>query len=146
MQNLRRGNFIENISILNYFKKEFLIFLFIRYDTAIIQLLFEKFPHQLAFVNFNEVSQSNIFLVFFFLYIWSSKVNSIFIFLWSAFCSVNSISIGFFSFSLFSSEQLLLYSIKVLATIRPAAKFFMEYIYEILCVFTALLQDKTILK
>ena len=34
----------------------------------------KKFHHQLAFVIFNGVSQSNIFLVFF-LYIWSFKVK-----------------------------------------------------------------------
>ena len=79
----------------------------------------------------NEVSLSNIFLVFF-CYIWSSKVNSIFIISGSAFWSVNSISIGSFSFSSFFSEQLLLYLIKVLAAGLPVAKFYGIYLH---CVF-----------
>ena len=77
------GNFIEQNFILKIFalkinsRKIFLIFLFIRYDTAIIQLLLWKiFLMSLLLQDINEVRKSNIFL--FFLYIWSFRVNSIF--------------------------------------------------------------------
>ena len=90
----------------------------------------------------NEVSQSNIFLDFFF-YIWSFQVKIIFIIIIIFFCSVSSIFNGSFYFSLFSSK-LLLYLIKILATGRPVAKIF-DWIYEKLCVFTALLQEQIIL-
>ena len=82
------GNFIEQIFILKILvleitsKKIFLIFHFIRYDIAIIKqssrYFFKKFLSSACFVIFNEVRQRNIFSVFF-LYTWSSKVNSIFI-------------------------------------------------------------------
>ena len=116
------------------------------YNTAIIKLLLWKnFLVSLLLQALNEVSQSNIFLVYF-LYTWSSKVNYIFIISELAFCSLNSILIGSFSSSSFSSKLLQLYLIKVLATGRPVAKLFFYEIYKTLCVFTALLlQDQTIL-
>ena len=105
----------------------FLIFLFIRYDTAIIQLLFWKnFLISLLLQAPNEVSQSNIFLVFFF-YIWSSKVNSIFIIIRICFL-FNKFNINWFLlFFIVSSKLLLLFLIKALATDLPVAKIFMEY-------------------
>ena len=112
-------------------KKILLIFLFIRFDTVMIKqssnYILKSFPHQLAFEIFNEISQSNIFL-FNLLFFRAYKVNSIFIISRSAFWSVSSISIGSFSSSLFFSDQLLLYLIKVLVTGWPVFKIFlMEY-------------------
>ena len=98
--------YIEHFNIKNYFKIILLNFLFIWYDTAIISYFSKHFPHLLAFVIFNEVNLSNIFLVFFF-YIWSFKVDSIFIIIRFCFCSVSSILIGSFSPFSFSSELLL---------------------------------------
>ena len=95
------------------------------------------FHHQLAFEILNEVSQSNIFLVFF-LYIWSFKVNRIFHhFRTSFFLSKLNIN-WFLLISSFFSKLFLLYLIKVLATGRPV-----KYIFETLYVLTALLQDQT---
>ena len=112
--------------------------------TAIIQLLLWKmFIISLLLQTLNEVSQSNIIFVFF-LYIWSFKVNSIFIII--RICLfLSKLNINWFLLSLFSSK-LLLYLIKVLATGRAVAKIFlMKYIFT-LCVFTALLpQDQTTL-
>ena len=123
----------QNFSIWNYFIKIFIIFLFTRYETTIIKqsfsCFFENFPNLFAFVSLNEVSQSNIFLVFF-LYIWLFKVNSNFIISGPAFCSVSSISIGSFSFSSISFK-LLLYFIKVFATGRPVGKLFLWSIWDI---------------
>ena len=93
----------KNFFIRNYFKKDLFNFSFhlVRYcnHQAFIQLLFKNFPHQFAFVILNEVSHSNIFLVF--LYTRSSKINNIFIISGQFFCSVSSISIGSFSSSSF---------------------------------------------
>ena len=115
----------------------FLIFLFIRYDTAIIKqsssyFFGKKFLISLLLQALNEVSQNNFFLVF--LYIRSSKVNSILIISGFSYCSISSILIGSFSSSSFSSKLLLLlYLIKILAAGRPVAKILMEYIRH--CVF-----------
>ena len=80
-------------------RKIFLIILFMWYHITIIQLLFLKILLiSLLLQALNEVYNSYIFLVFF-LYTWSSKVNSIFITSGQAFCLINSISIGSFSFS-----------------------------------------------
>ena len=135
--------YFENFSIRDYFKKDLLKFSFHWYDTIIIQFFCWKNPHQLTFIIFNEVSQSNIFLVFF-LCTWWFKINRIFIISVLKLCSVNLISICSFSSFSFSSELLLLYSIKALATGRLFTKFFLWDIFT-LCVFTALLQDQTIL-
>ena len=93
-------------------RKIFLIFHFIKYDIAIIKQTFnnilKNLHHQLAFEILNEVSQSNIFHVFF-LQIWSFKVNSILIISGPAFCSVNSISICSFSSSFFSEQLLIIW-------------------------------------
>ena len=112
----------------------FLIFLSIWYYTAIIKqsssYFLENFPNQFTFVIFNEVSQSNIFFVFF--YIWSFKFNKIFIISRPVFCSLNSILIGSFCSSLFFSKFLLLYLIKILAAGLLVAKILLN-IWEIVC-------------
>ena len=93
-------NFILKILVLEIIlRKISLIFLFIRYDTTIIQLLFWKnFLISLLLQALNEIIQSNIFLVFFF-YTRSFKVNSIYIISGSDFCLTDSRSIGLFSYS-----------------------------------------------
>ena len=111
-------------------RKIFLFFLFIRYDTTIIQFFF-IFLISLLLQTLNEVSQSNIFVFFF--YIWSSKVNNIFIISGSAFWSVSSISIDSFTFSSFFSELLLSYLIQDLATGLPVTNFCCRNIGEIVC-------------
>ena len=120
-------NYIENFSIRNYLKKDILNFLF-SLDT--IPQSFSYFFKIKNLINLLlqaliEVSQSNIFFVFFF-YTWSFKFNSIFIVIRIYFWSVSSILISSFSSSSFSFESLLLYLIKVLATDLPVAKIFME--------------------
>ena len=96
--------YIENFIIRNYFKKDFLNFFSLGTISQSSNnhpvTFIEKFTHQFVFQALNEVSQSNIFLVFF-IYFWSSKVNSIFIIIRIGFSSVNSILIDFFSSSSF---------------------------------------------
>ena len=72
-------NYIENLRIWNYFKKDFLNFSFhyVRYCNHPVTFL-KIFLISLLLQALNEVSISKIFLVFFF-YIWSFKVDSIFI-------------------------------------------------------------------
>ena len=63
-----KKNYIQNFRIRNYFKKDFLNLSFhnVRYCNHLVTFL-EKISHQFAFFQaLNEVSQSNIFLVFFF--------------------------------------------------------------------------------
>ena len=124
----------------------FLIFLFIIYDTAIIQLLLWKiFLISLLLQAFNEVSQINIFLVFFF-YIWSSKVISIFIIIRIWFSSVKFNINWLLLFFIVFSKLLLLYLIKFDWQLIFQLPNFFNGIYETLCVFTAfLLQDQSIL-
>ena len=137
-------NFILKILVLEITsKKIFLIFLFIRYDTAIIKqtssyIFWKKFFISLLLQALNEVNQSNIFLVFlvflvFFLYIWSFKVNRIFIII--RFCFLFSkLNINWFLlFFSFFLKLFLLYLIKVLTTGHSVAKIFMEYMRH--CVF-----------
>ena len=117
--------YIENFSIINCIKKDLLNFLFIRYDFAIIQLLFWRtFLISLFLQALSKVSQGNIFVFFF--YIWSFKVNSIFIIIRICFLLLLSKpNINWsFSPSSFSFKLLLLYFIKVLATCWPIVKFF----------------------
>ena len=122
--NFFEQNFILEILVLEITSRKVFYF-FIWYDTAVIKqsssYFSKNFPHLFAFASPNEVSQRNIFFVFFF-YIWSSKVNSIFIIIRIWFCSVNSILIGSFSSSSFTSKSLLLYLIKALATGLPVGK------------------------
>ena len=62
-----KKNYIENFRIKNYFKKIFFNFSFhyVRYCNHLVTF-FENFSHQFVFFQaLNEVSQSNIFLVFF---------------------------------------------------------------------------------
>ena len=62
-----KKNYIENFRIWNYFIKDFLNFSFhyVRYCNHLVTFL-EKFSYQFTFFQaLNEVSQSNIFLVFF---------------------------------------------------------------------------------
>ena len=92
---------IKNLVLEITSRKIFLIFLFIKYryrnhPVNFLKILFIS----LLLQAINEVSQDNIFLVFF-LYIWSSKVNSIFTVSGLAFCSVSSMLIGSFSSSSF---------------------------------------------
>ena len=100
INNFIQQNFIlKNLVLEITSRKIFLIFLFIRYDTTIIQLLFwSKKPHQFAFVILNEVRLNNIIL---FLCIRSANFNIIFIILGLTLCSVNLISIGSLSSSSF---------------------------------------------
>ena len=103
----------------------------------------EIFLISLLLEALNEVSLGKFFLVFFF-YIWLSKVDSIFIIIRTWFSSVNSILIGSFLSSSFSSKLLLLYFIKISATGLPVTNFLWNIFT--LCVSTALLrQDQTIL-
>ena len=113
--------------------KDFLNFsFFIRYKTAIIKqsfsYFFAKFLISLLLQILNEVSQSNIFLVFF-LHIWSFKVNSIFIISGSAFCSANSRSIGSFSSSAFPPSYFYYILLNFRQLVFQSPKFLMEYIY-----------------
>ena len=68
VDNFVEKNYFENFRIRNYFKKDFLNFSFhyVRYCNHLVTFL-EKISHQFAliFQALNEVSQSNIFLVFF---------------------------------------------------------------------------------
>ena len=68
VDNFVEKNYFENFRIRNYLKKDFLNFSFhyIRYCNHLVTFL-EKISHQFAliFQALNEVSQSNIFLVFF---------------------------------------------------------------------------------
>ena len=68
IDNFVEKNYFENFRIRNYFKKDFFNFSFhyVRYCNHLVTFL-EKISHQFAliFQALNEVSQSNIFLVFF---------------------------------------------------------------------------------
>ena len=124
------GNFIEQNFILKILvleipsKKISLIFLFTRYETAIIIQLSSYFL-KMFLISFilkalNEVSQSNII----FLCIWSFKVNSIFI-ISGSFFLFSKLNINWLLlFFIVSSDLLLLYLIKVLATSLSVAKFY----------------------
>ena len=138
-----KQNFILKILVLEITsKKILLIFLFIRYDTAIIKqsssyFLGKNFLISLILQALNEVSQSNIFLVFF-LYIWLFKVNSILIIIGISYL-FSKLNINWFLlFFIVSFKLLLLNLIKVMTTGLPLANFF-NGIYETLCVFPALI-------
>ena len=132
------GNFIEQNFILKILvleitsRKIFLIFLSIRYDTAIIiqsTIFWKFFLISLLSQALNVVSLNNIFLVFF-LYIQSLKVNSNLIIIRNCFCSVNSISIGSF-YSSFSSKLLLYILLKLWQLVSQLSKFFKLNIWDI---------------
>ena len=114
-------------------RKIFLIFLFTRYETTIIQLLFlEIFLVSLLLQAIIEVSQSNIFFIFIF-YTCSSKFNSIFIIIRVCiFCSISSILIDSFSSSSFSSNLLLYIWLKFWQLVFQLPKFYGIYLH---CVF-----------
>ena len=128
-------------------KKIFLIFFLLgtipQSSKQLSNYFFGKFSSLVFFCKLsNEVSQSNIFIVFF-LYILSSKVNNIFIILGLAFCSVNLISINSYLLHHFPLSYCYYIWLKFYNWKTSCQNF--NGIYRKLCVLTAFLQNQTIL-
>ena len=126
-------------------KKIFIYFSFhyVRYCNHLVTFLGKNY-HQFAFFQaLNEVSQSNIFLVFF-CYIWSSRFNRIFIIIRICFL-ISKLNINWFLlfFIVFLQIIVIIFYLNFGNWSSSCRNFYR--IYKTLCVFTALLlQDQTI--
>ena len=128
---IEQNFYIEKFSIINYWRKIFLIFLFIKYYTTIIKqsssYFFRKFFSSASICKISMKlaravsSSSSSFASDHLKSISFSSISR------SAFSLINFIN-WFLLFFIISSEILLLYSIKILTTGRPVIKFLMEYI------------------